>query len=188
VTEGFGLMFYVARFYDSQLGRFVSADSIIPGGVQGPDRYAAMANSPVMYVDPSGHETVLCDEECEDNDRSTPKLVTPESIDSLMDIKDDPVELLTRVLMGEEGYKLLDTKYIDDVWGVAWAIRNRHDSGYYATSGRGGRGDYDPTGEYNWYWSASSGIYGGRTQRALDPLGSGAWGDREETIAIYTRV
>jgi RHS repeat-associated protein len=55
VTEGFGLMFYGARFYDPQLGRFTQADTIIPGGVQGLDRYAAMNNNPVRYNDPSGH-------------------------------------------------------------------------------------------------------------------------------------
>ena len=54
-SEGFGLMFYNARWYDGQLGRFTQADSIVPGGVQGLDRYAAMFNNPIMYIDPSGH-------------------------------------------------------------------------------------------------------------------------------------
>jgi RHS repeat-associated protein len=31
----FGLYFYNARWYDSSLGRFAQADSIVPGGVQG---------------------------------------------------------------------------------------------------------------------------------------------------------
>jgi RHS repeat-associated protein len=51
----FGLYFYNARWYDSQLGRFAQADSIIPPGVQGLDRYAGMANNPVRFTDPSGH-------------------------------------------------------------------------------------------------------------------------------------
>jgi RHS repeat-associated protein len=59
VTEGFGLMFYVSRMYDPALGRFAQADSIVPPGVQGWDRYAAMNNNPVRYVDPSGH--LSCD-------------------------------------------------------------------------------------------------------------------------------
>jgi len=54
-TEGFGLMFYNARWYDPALGRFVQADSVIPFGVQGLDRYAYSNNSPVVYTDPSGH-------------------------------------------------------------------------------------------------------------------------------------
>jgi hypothetical protein len=34
---------------------FVHADTIVPGGVQGLDRYAAMDNNPVVYSDPSGY-------------------------------------------------------------------------------------------------------------------------------------
>jgi hypothetical protein len=37
------------------LGRFAQADTIVPGGVQGLDRYAYVNNSPLNYVDPSGH-------------------------------------------------------------------------------------------------------------------------------------
>ncbi len=54
-TADFGLMFYNARWYDPTLGRFAQADSIVPGGVQGLDRYAYVNNSPMNYVDPSGH-------------------------------------------------------------------------------------------------------------------------------------
>ena len=55
VTEGFGLMFYNARWYDPALGHMAQADSLVPPGVQGLDRYAYVNNSPVNYVDPSGH-------------------------------------------------------------------------------------------------------------------------------------
>jgi RHS repeat-associated protein len=51
----FGLLFYNARWYDSSLSRFTSADTIVPGGVQGLDRYAYVNNSPIMFTDPSGH-------------------------------------------------------------------------------------------------------------------------------------
>ncbi|MDW8332491.1 MAG: RHS repeat-associated core domain-containing protein, partial [Cyclobacteriaceae bacterium] len=62
----FGLMYYNARWlrsvpeaqrkgYDPGLGRFVQADSIVPPGAQGLDRYAYVNNSPVNYTDPSGH-------------------------------------------------------------------------------------------------------------------------------------
>lgn len=54
-VEGFGLLDYNARFYDPTTGRFAQADTIVPGGVQGLDRYAYTNNSPVNYVDPSGH-------------------------------------------------------------------------------------------------------------------------------------
>jgi RHS repeat-associated protein len=52
-----GLYNYGARFYDPQLGHFVSPDTIIPQqqGTQAWDRYAGMNNNPLRYTDPSGH-------------------------------------------------------------------------------------------------------------------------------------
>ncbi|MBI5823366.1 MAG: RHS repeat-associated core domain-containing protein [Chloroflexi bacterium] len=63
-SEGFGLMHYGARMYDPALGRFTSADTIVPGGVQGYDRYAYVNNNPIRYNDPTGHAP-----SCEDWDR-----------------------------------------------------------------------------------------------------------------------
>ena len=40
------------------MGRFASPDTIVPGGVQGLDRYAYVNNSPLNFVDPSGHDPV----------------------------------------------------------------------------------------------------------------------------------
>lgn len=54
-VEGFGLMDYNARWYDPSLGRFAQADSIVPGGAQGLDRYAYVNNAPTRFTDPSGH-------------------------------------------------------------------------------------------------------------------------------------
>jgi RHS repeat-associated protein len=56
-----GLYFYVARFYDPQLARFISADTIVPepNSIKGYDRYAYVNGNPVNYTDPSGHR--LCD-------------------------------------------------------------------------------------------------------------------------------
>jgi RHS repeat-associated protein len=57
----FGLMFYNARWYDPQLGRFAQADTIIPlqtQGTQAWDRYAYVNNNPLKYTDPSGHEAI----------------------------------------------------------------------------------------------------------------------------------
>ena len=55
--EGFGLMYYQSSFYDPQVGRFSQADSIMPGGVQGLDRYSYVGNNPVRFTDPSGLDT-----------------------------------------------------------------------------------------------------------------------------------
>jgi RHS repeat-associated protein len=54
-VSDFGLQFYNARWYDSSLGRFAQADTIVPSGVQGLDRYAYVGNNPVRYTDPTGH-------------------------------------------------------------------------------------------------------------------------------------
>jgi RHS repeat-associated protein len=52
-----GLYYYGARYFDPQLGRFISPDSIIPQqqGSQAWDRYAYTNNNPVKFTDPSGH-------------------------------------------------------------------------------------------------------------------------------------
>ena len=59
-AEGFGLMFYNARWYDPLTGRMIQADSIVPNDMQGLDRYLYTANNPVRYTDPSGHEWTDC--------------------------------------------------------------------------------------------------------------------------------
>ena len=56
-----GLYYYVARYYDPELGRFISADTIIPGAgsSQAYDRYAYVNNNPINFNDPSWHK--YCD-------------------------------------------------------------------------------------------------------------------------------
>lgn len=51
-------MYYSARYYDAVLGRFISADTIVPnaGNSQNLNRYSYVENNPVKYVDPSGHD------------------------------------------------------------------------------------------------------------------------------------
>jgi RHS repeat-associated protein len=71
VTEGFDLMFYNARWYDPYLARFAQADSIVPAGVQGYDRYAYVNNNPVNYNDPSGHIGCRSGERCLNNPLAT---------------------------------------------------------------------------------------------------------------------
>lgn len=52
-----GLYYYVARYYDPELGRFIQADTIIPdfGDPQSYNRYCYVRNNPLRYTDPSGH-------------------------------------------------------------------------------------------------------------------------------------
>jgi RHS repeat-associated protein len=55
---GTGLMYYQARYYDPQVGRFAAADTIVPdvGNPQDLNRYAYVSNNPVNGIDPSGHK------------------------------------------------------------------------------------------------------------------------------------
>ncbi len=52
-----GLYYYNARYYDPGIGRFISADTIVPNPMnpQSLNRYTYCLNNPLKYVDPSGH-------------------------------------------------------------------------------------------------------------------------------------
>ncbi|MBI5756782.1 MAG: cell wall hydrolase, partial [Nitrospirae bacterium] len=52
-----GLYYYGARYYNPQLGRFISPDSIVPnpGNPQDLNRYIYAGNNPLLYIDPTGH-------------------------------------------------------------------------------------------------------------------------------------
>ena len=57
IAELSGLIHMNARVYDSDIGRFLSADTIIqaPHDSQSYNRYSYVRNNPLMYTDPSGH-------------------------------------------------------------------------------------------------------------------------------------
>ncbi len=52
-----GLYFYEARYYDAALGRFISADTIVPSATDSEalNRYSYARNNPIIFTDPSGH-------------------------------------------------------------------------------------------------------------------------------------
>jgi len=52
-----GLNYFGARYYDGEIGRFISADSV-EGNFENPqtlNRYSFVLNNPLKYVDPSGN-------------------------------------------------------------------------------------------------------------------------------------
>jgi RHS repeat-associated protein len=66
-TDPTGLVFLRARYYDPRVGRFLTADSVVPDPLRSQDwnRYAYVRNNPVKYNDPSGHcifglDTLVC--------------------------------------------------------------------------------------------------------------------------------
>ena len=54
MTEADGLYYMRARYYDEEVGRFISEDPA--GFVDGPNLYAYVGGNPIMLVDPSGLE------------------------------------------------------------------------------------------------------------------------------------
>ncbi|MFZ6027927.1 MAG: RHS repeat-associated core domain-containing protein [Chloroflexota bacterium] len=57
VASDFGLHYYNARWYDSQLGRFAQADTLVPNPAYSVDwdRYAYVRNNPINHTDSTGH-------------------------------------------------------------------------------------------------------------------------------------
>jgi RHS repeat-associated protein len=55
--DGTGLYYYGARYYDANIGRFISADTIVPNPAnpQCFNRYSYCLNNPLKYTDPTGH-------------------------------------------------------------------------------------------------------------------------------------
>ena len=53
-----GLINMNARIYDPLLGRFLSADPLVPdaGNLQSFNRYSYVRNNPLKYIDPTGHK------------------------------------------------------------------------------------------------------------------------------------
>jgi RHS repeat-associated protein len=62
--SGLGIYHYGARFYSPKSGRFLSADTIVPGAAnpQNLNRFSYTLNNPLKYTDPSGHWVLETDD------------------------------------------------------------------------------------------------------------------------------
>ncbi len=109
-----GLLYYQARFYVPGIGRFASADTLVPDPAdpQQYNRYSYSLNNPVRYTDPTGHSCynpslgspcVLSDGA--GNSSSLPHPVTPKK-----DPYEPPSNMLTHlplersVITGQSGF------------------------------------------------------------------------------------
>ncbi len=65
-VTGLGIYHFGARFYSPKLGRFLSADTIVPGyaNPQNLNRYSYVLNNPLRYIDPTGHNPCRSDYLC----------------------------------------------------------------------------------------------------------------------------
>ena len=93
--ESLGLYQMGARWYDSALGRWLSADTIVPqpGNPQAFNRYSYVAGNPLKYVDPTGHkeegECSFGDEGCEGQPPTVDEIIA-EILQGMIDAINDP--------------------------------------------------------------------------------------------------
>lgn len=66
-NDSIKLIYMNARFYVPGLGRFASADTIVPnaGNPQSYNRYSYVYNNPLNYTDPTGHDGMWCNDPSE---------------------------------------------------------------------------------------------------------------------------
>ena len=97
-VTGLGIYHYGARFYSPKLGRFISADTIVPGAAnpQAYNRYSYVLNNPLRYIDPTGHYACGDGEkyDCDGSQNTTtpPRLPNPLPPPSNDDDDDDPAQ------------------------------------------------------------------------------------------------
>jgi RHS repeat-associated protein len=74
-----GLLYYNARFYAPTLGRFISADTIIPNPAdpQSYNRYSYVRNFPLNRIDPTGHKECDLEDDCGGGAAPPPQVPPP---------------------------------------------------------------------------------------------------------------
>lgn len=136
-----GLYYYGARYYDPEIGRFISPDTIVPDPMnpQTFNRYSYCLNNPLKYIDPSGHfsqEDLLNMYDTGAIDEATAIALwkIASLVPDLPIAPDLPVEnknniwviagVITGAILADDviGIGVADDILIPFVWGVAWII------------------------------------------------------------------
>jgi RHS repeat-associated protein len=115
LDQATGLMYYQARYYDPMIGRFTSADTIIPDIEVGQDwnRYTYVRNNPLLYTDPTGHWCVLGknpDGSCRGANkvRAAARVVVDSAVSVVKEVVEDPVGTALTVTMGSGAADVYD--------------------------------------------------------------------------------
>ena len=155
---GEGLAYYNARWYDPQLGRFVSPDSIVPSpsNPQSLNRFSYVRNNPLNRIDPTGHAECV-DVEC--NMRTNPtngNVIIANTGGSVL------YELILRAQIGNDTAPRRLKRLLDETSSVKGRIRNvaRLNFGGFAKK-RGDKGFRRELADGYYYEN----FWGGKTQQ-----------------------
>jgi RHS repeat-associated protein len=101
-----------ARFYDAALGRWTSADTLVPdpANPQSFNRYSWVLGNPLRYVDPTGHkeegECGFDGEACEGQSPDIEDIII-EILQGMTDAINDPTRTVPIIILVEEGTNLV---------------------------------------------------------------------------------
>jgi RHS repeat-associated protein len=128
---GLGIYAMGARWYDSELGRWISPDTLVPEPTnpQSLNRYSWVLGNPLKFVDPTGHkEEGECspnDEGCEGQPPPPIDEVIVEILQGMVDAINDPARTEPILIALDDGTTLvimpLGSKTFQDRKGFEWA-------------------------------------------------------------------
>jgi RHS repeat-associated protein len=126
-----GLLYYNARFYAPTLGRFISADTLVPDPAdpQSYNRYSYGRNRALKFVDPTGHrECDIATLDC-DGGAITPE---PSTAPGSREMEMWELHALMQAVYSETQNGSYPTEHLEF---LAWAYLNRISSGKWSNMG-----------------------------------------------------
>jgi RHS repeat-associated protein len=169
-----GLMYYNARHYNPVLGRFISADTIVPGPAdpQALNRYSYVNNNPLYYTDPSGHGLrkwyrAFRKDHTDTRYRWSVRLGI---VVAAIGVWKDPSGTVASIggWMMNYGYNRLDRGGYGDGGTVTFCVYNCGGGSSGQGGSSGGGGIHEPVYNTGSGGSNSGGAYTGLTQAELD--------------------